>query len=88
MKIFQVLSLQWYGPTADVDWAEAALVKAHDHQHAVQKWAEHEDLSGDYTIIRDGEHGPVLVREEDSTDVKKFNIEARSESFYYAKEQV
>lgn len=82
MKNFEVLSLQW----DKNDWDYASSVRACDHEQAAQKWAEERDQEGDYSIIGDGEHGPVWVRLESEEAFKIFNIFAESCPSYSASE--
>lgn len=83
MKTFEVLSLELYGPKSD--WEEASVIRAIDHQEAVEKWA-HDFDNDEFSIINRGEHGPILVREEGYNETLKFNIEARAKPVYYARE--
>ncbi len=86
LKTYQVLSIQWY---RNEDWSEASEVMAQDHEDACTKWAQEDDEEGDYTIIREGSHGPVLVRElteAGDAPIRKFNIFAESCPTYSASE--
>lgn len=81
-KTFEVLSRYLYGN----DWEQCQVVNAYDHGEAAELWAEREDERGDYNIIGEGEHGPVLVREVGSINHKTYNIIASSVPRYNAQE--
>ncbi len=82
MKTFEVLYPGFYGN----DWSNCATATAHDHEQAVESWAEESDQKGDYNILKTGCIETVLVREEGSEIIKKFKVWAEQTVNYSATE--
>lgn len=70
----------------DEDEEEARTVDAYDHELAAGEWAEQWDSVDCEYPIAEGEVVTVCVREDGSSEVKKFRVRGEFTTYYHAEE--
>jgi hypothetical protein len=87
MAKYEVIDSYLYG--TNPNWKDAVIVDACDAYEAAEYWAEMDDIeSAEFSIIKKGKYGPVLVRcmESDDEPVLKIMIRAKSVPHYSAED--
>jgi hypothetical protein len=76
------VAIPWKGEVDVDDWY---AVHAEDPELAIEKFAQHYDSDGDYSILRNNGADEVWCRLLGDTVISKWRIVAESEPQYYAK---